>query len=87
MWLKADGYQVSRVSEKDPAGVEYIPAEDYTALLDWIAARKTCCWEYDSEGNYHSECGNAFIFGDGGPVENEFEFCPYCGSRLAVLLD
>jgi len=31
---------------------------------------------------YETSCGNSFTFNDGGPTENDFEFCPYCGMAI-----
>jgi hypothetical protein len=43
-----------------------------------------CEWSQEDEGSgrYTSPCGVAFIFNDGGPVENGFVFCPKCGKKL-----
>lgn len=41
-----------------------------------------CVWVYwVDEGNYTSECGEEFYFGDGGTLEDNigFKYCPYCG--------
>ena len=35
-----------------------------------------------SDGYYETKCGNAFVFFDGTPKENEFVFCPYCGKKI-----
>lgn len=45
-----------------------------------------CIWKYDDpddENNaYATSCNNYFQFNDGGPTENGFKFCPYCGKEL-----
>jgi hypothetical protein len=49
-------------------------------------AQKICTWKHDHDYEYdswESGCGNLFVFNDGGPVDNGFAFCPYCGSELA----
>jgi len=48
----------------------------------WSAeGMKTCEWH--DEGDYwHTECGNDFEIIDGTPIENNFQFCPYCGGEL-----
>jgi hypothetical protein len=46
--------------------------------------KDTCEWkpeDYDSDW-YDSDCGRAFTFNYGGPVENGFVFCPKCGKPL-----
>lgn len=42
-----------------------------------------CQWfqEHD-EGVWWTDCGNAFVFEDGGPIQNGFKFCGYCGKQL-----
>ena len=48
------------------------------------ADEKACAWRQDSEGNWDTDCHNCFVFIDAGPVENGFEFCPYCGGCLQI---
>ena len=48
-----------------------------------------CGWTKDEDGIWTAAChamsnhGPSFIFEDGGPKENRFVFCPYCGKPLA----
>lgn len=46
-----------------------------------------CNWRYiaDLEGDDHwmTACGNDHLFATGGPGENSYKFCPYCGKALA----
>ena len=42
----------------------------------------TCTWTENEDGVYETNCGNLFVFNDGGPVENDFRYCPYCGREL-----
>ena len=49
----------------------------------------TCTWTPDEDGVWWScddmdTCEHAFVFNDGGPIENHFKFCPYCGNPLVV---
>jgi len=44
-----------------------------------------CIWEEDEDGNWDSECGDSFVFVAGGPEENNFTFCPYCGRCITSL--
>lgn len=47
--------------------------------------KKTCHWKEDSDGFcYETGCGNAHVFIDGGPKENNYKYCPYCGGRLVL---
>ena len=41
-----------------------------------------CEWMADENGNWFTECDNAFTFIDGTPVENGMAFCCYCGRKL-----
>lgn len=43
---------------------------------------ETCCWQEDEDGAWDTDCGGRFWLTDGGPVENKFIACPYCGARL-----
>jgi hypothetical protein len=39
-------------------------------------------WIEDSDETFNTSCGHSFVFNDGGPTENGFEYCPYCGGAL-----
>lgn len=42
-----------------------------------------CEWVYDPDlDKWDTTCDNAFQFFDGAPIENGFEWCPYCGKEL-----
>lgn len=56
---------------------------DLTALL----AEPPCMWTPDEDGAYHTSCGEAYQFIDGGPAENSQRFCGYCGRPLQVGAD
>ena len=36
---------------------------------------------------YFTECGQAHIFVDGNPEENNYEYCPYCGKKIKIVGD
>lgn len=43
-----------------------------------------CGWNYDElDAAWITDCGNLFVFVDGFPSDNGFDFCPYCGRKLA----
>ena len=45
--------------------------------------QKTCTWEQDEwHGHWETECEHIFEFTDGGPLENEMVYCPYCGRKI-----
>jgi hypothetical protein len=44
-----------------------------------------CTWTPAEEGypeEYESGCGERHWFNNGGPEENNFEYCPFCGKEL-----
>ena len=42
-----------------------------------------CVWTEDNwTGDYDTQCGQRQCFFDGGPVENKYAFCPYCGNKI-----
>ncbi len=45
-----------------------------------------CFWQETEWGIWEAKCTrNEFEFNDGGPEENDFKFCPYCGQKLVSL--
>jgi rRNA maturation endonuclease Nob1 len=48
-----------------------------------------CLWVFEGDGRddqWNATCGTAFIFGHGGPEQNSFHFCPFCGGALITPL-
>ena len=46
-----------------------------------------CYWVYDADDDaFDTGCDERFAFTAGGPEENVFYFCPYCGKKLAELV-
>jgi hypothetical protein len=42
-----------------------------------------CVWTFDADLEaWKTTCGGVFDFAAGGPEENAFDFCPYCGAVL-----
>ena len=41
-----------------------------------------CTWGDDSEGNWHTACGEIFTLLEGTPSDNKMRHCPYCGKHL-----
>lgn len=41
-----------------------------------------CNWTEDEDGNWSTDCGNAFVLNDGTPIENKMKFCCFCGDQL-----
>lgn len=42
----------------------------------------TCKWIEDENGTWTTECGHDHVFPEGGPLDNQFDFCPYCGGEI-----
>ena len=54
-----------------------------TELLQHRDFKRTPCrWEQDMDGNWETGCGNLFSFIEGGPKENDTNFCQYCGHKI-----
>ncbi len=47
---------------------------------------RVCEWSQDEDGNWATDCGNAFVLNDGTPLANKMFFCCYCGLVLAQRL-
>ena len=45
---------------------------------------RNCKWTVDEDGVFDTGCNNRFEFIEGGPEENRFTHCPYCGGKLEV---
>jgi len=43
---------------------------------------KTCTWKEDEDGNWQTKCGKTFVTNYGGPKDNGFKFCCFCGNKL-----
>ena len=43
-----------------------------------------CTWTiYDEESDtWCTDCGFMFEFSTGGPEQNEFKYCPFCGIEI-----
>ena len=58
-------------------------AEMASELIAYRQHEKTPCrWEQDMDGNWETGCGNLFSFIEGGPKENDTNFCQYCGHKI-----
>lgn len=50
-----------------------------------VAVPLTCEWTHnDDDGFWETACGNAWRFDDGGPKENNMNFCHCCGKTLRI---
>ncbi len=65
-------------------------AESVREELDALRARiaPACQWSPDSDFDidaWHTSCGRAFCFTEGGPADNGADFCHGCGHPVALL--
>jgi hypothetical protein len=56
-----------------------------------IVGGQTCKWTFyadrtcDTEWRRECDALEEFYFTDGGPAENHFRFCPFCGERIDIV--
>lgn len=65
------------------------PAAEVAADIEVVGEveLKVCQWKTEGEF-WETECGDAFYFTTiGGPADNSFEFCPFCGSLIGEIED
>ena len=57
-----------------------------TALALTPDSGKVCKWRqvnlWDEPDAWDTQCGETFLFGAGGPVEDGIDFCCYCGKKI-----
>ena len=46
-----------------------------------------CTWENDGDGNWDTQCGNAFSLNDGMPSENGMVYCCFCGKKIVEIFE
>jgi len=52
------------------------------ATRAYLGKIKFCTWIEDEDGNWETACDHLHLFYAGGPVENKYRFCPYCGQKI-----
>lgn len=45
---------------------------------------RECEWIFDSDGYYKTTCGEGWSFEDGGILDNDVVYCPYCGGIVTT---
>jgi hypothetical protein len=55
-----------------------------TAEIERLRSPEPCWWVHADSDFYESQCGGIFQFTDGGPHDNAFSHCPFCGKPLMV---
>ena len=73
-----EDWQCMKAMQKAIGIVEQLAEEHNNDFCEWEADDK----EIDV---YYTKCGQAHIFIDGNPEENNHVFCPYCGKKIKVV--
>ena len=50
-----------------------------------VANQIYCDWKFDKETIapfWDTACGNVYVLNEGGPKDNEYNFCPGCGRHI-----
>ena len=46
-----------------------------------------CDWYFDdADGAWQSACEGSFVFDEGDPKGNDFNYCPKCGKTISVFV-
>lgn len=75
--LYEDEETVVQIIEKQPTYVPDTNAGENVEFCEWTQ-------ECSIEDIYNTKCKNSHIFFDGGPIDNEYKYCPYCGRQIIV---
>lgn len=67
------------------AGVTWDVASRAIDAAIAAAPEPVCKWASDDDGNWWGSCGQGYTFIDGGPKENNWNFCNYCGKKVEVV--
>lgn len=63
--------------------------EIYSAMVDAAPKRAACHWRHDSDDlegdSWYTDCGDRYVFIEGGPKENNCNFCHKCGKPVAPI--
>ena len=66
-----------------PVSVMYRLRDEVNTLREELKSEQGLCdWEQTEDGQWLTDCGNAFEFTDGSPIYNDFICCPYCRKNL-----
>ncbi|WP_434510122.1 hypothetical protein [Desulfitobacterium sp. AusDCA] len=66
------------LKQYEESGLSPVELNNLYKLFDW------CEWLEDEDGNWKcSKCDCYWTFTEGGPKENEVNYCPTCGKRIA----
>lgn len=76
----------ARMGDPEELGNKYWDIWNVARAYDALYSRVgVCTWTEDADGNWDTECGETFVFSEGGPGENGQRFCGYCGKFLSAV--
>lgn len=81
----SDGYTAATYAGRDKYKALFPGANTIAEAMARRGATRRprgCGWTETSDGYWDTGCGHVFGFNDGGPHENTFKFCCFCGSPL-----
>ena len=62
--------------------IDYLEGKREICVSDDVCEWRLC----DEESNvYATSCRNPHILIEGTPIENNYEYCPYCGKKIKVV--
>jgi hypothetical protein len=64
------------------ANLERDPSPQPSLKAPKNADQQECVWTENGRGSWDLCSGNTYEFYNGGPAENGFKFCPYCGKQV-----
>jgi hypothetical protein len=53
-----------------------------SALEANLAEHPFCTWTENEDDAWETSCNHIFEVNDGTPLENEMQFCPFCGKLI-----
>ena len=90
MSKETDMERVDRLLKETTDEIPDLAGEDLYAKIvqlqtEFDKLKEPCEWGYDDSGEYwKTGCEELFTFLADGPLENNFEFCPYCGKPITL---
>jgi hypothetical protein len=67
---------------------QYLSIVDVIDFIDSLQEPETVCkWTCDRNGFddsnvYDTGCGDAIVYYEGTPEENNYKYCPFCGKKI-----
>jgi len=88
-WMKRSRlYQINKIRADDSSRcikIKDVAFAAYNAGWNHCERNKeksSCEWKENKDGAWDTNCKECFEFIDGGPMNNNMQWCCYCGKRL-----